>query len=373
MVIRRFTRSILVVGCAAVLSTATGSAQHASARPSAGKADHKARQTRPIQLGVSGGNAQDVANGFCCSGTLGALVTDGQKQYILSNTHVFAGDSVDGGNRTVARAGDDINQSGLIDVGCQYIARDIVADLTDWAPIGAFNIDAAIAEVKAGQVNSDGAILEIGTISSTPIAATVGQAVKKSGRTTGVTRSSVTSLNATISVGYTDECAGNDFSVQYTGQILIDNKGSRFLGGGDSGSLVVQDIATNPHAVGLLYAGSSSIAVANPIGPVLSHFGVTLVGSPSAAGTAVAGGDAKTARALSRAIAVQERHGRELLNVPGAIGHAVGVGDGPVIKILLQTLTPRARAAAPRQLEGVPVILEEVGEVKGMPFCSRAR
>jgi hypothetical protein len=41
---------------------------------------------------------------------------------------------------------------------------------------------------------------------------------------------------------------------------------------------MVQDVTTNPKAVGLLYAGSSSTAVANPISHVLSHLGVTMVG-----------------------------------------------------------------------------------------------
>src|SRR6478672_7567223 len=145
-------RNVLAVASIAVLLGAAGSAQQATGRPSKGNADHKGRQSRPIQLGVSGGNSQDLANGYCCSGTLGALVTDGQKQYILSNTHVFAGDAVVGGNGKVASIGDDINQSGLIDVGCQYIAADMVADLSQWAPFGQFNIDAAIAEVRAGQV-----------------------------------------------------------------------------------------------------------------------------------------------------------------------------------------------------------------------------
>ena len=43
-------------------------------RPGAG-IDTQGRQMRPIQLGTSGGNALDTANGFCCSGTLGALVS----------------------------------------------------------------------------------------------------------------------------------------------------------------------------------------------------------------------------------------------------------------------------------------------------------
>jgi hypothetical protein len=366
-------RSVLAVSTLALLLGSAGSAQHSAARPSRGGADHKARQERPIQLGVSGGNAGDLANGYCCSGTLGALVTDGQKQYILSNTHVFAGDAVNGGNGKTATVGDDINQSGLIDVGCKVIPTDMVADLSDWAAFGQFNIDAGIAQVRSGQVRSDGSILEIGPLANTTAQAFVGQAVKKSGRTTGFTRGSVSGLNATINVGYTDECAGNSFTVRYTGQIIVGNNGSRFLNSGDSGSVMVEDVAVNPRAVGLLYAGSSSIAIANPINDVLSHFKVTMVGGAASAGatTAAENGPASK-KGLAAAIAVQQRHERELLNVPGAIGHAVGAGNSPVLKVLVREITPRAQAAAPRQFEGIPVVLEEVGDVKGMPFCSKA-
>ena len=46
---------------------------------------HTAKQTPPIQLGTSGGWSKDLANGFCCGGTLGSLVKIGSTQYILSN------------------------------------------------------------------------------------------------------------------------------------------------------------------------------------------------------------------------------------------------------------------------------------------------
>ena len=367
-------RFLLALTSAALLFTTSSMAQQSAAKPSRGGADHKARQERPIQLGVSGGNAGDTANGFCCSGTLGALVTNGQRQFILSNTHVFAGDSAIGGNGKVASVGDDINQSGLIDVGCQVIANDMVADLTDWARFGQDNVDAAIAEVRTGAVRPDGAILQIGTIADTTADAFVGQAVKKSGRTTGFTRSAVSSLNATINVGYTDECAGQSFTVRYTNQILINNKGSRFLNSGDSGSLMVEDVAVNPRAVGLLYAGSSSIAVANPIGEVLDRFNVTMVGGTASAGASAAEqGGPGSRKGLAAAIAAQRRNERALMNVPGAIGHAVGAGNSPVVKILVREITPRAQAAAPRQVDGIPVVLEEVGDVRGMPFCSKKR
>ena len=128
-------------------------------------------------------------------------------------------------------------------------------------------------------VRSDGAILEIGTISSQTVAAALRQAVKKSGRTTGLTSSTIKGLNGTVSVAYDNECAGGAaFTKTFTGQIIISNRGSKFLAGGDSGSLMVEDITTNPRSVGLLFAGSSTLAVANPIGEVLSFFGAALVG-----------------------------------------------------------------------------------------------
>jgi len=68
------------------------------------------------------------------------------------------------------------------------------------------------------------------------------------------------------------------FTKTFTGQIVIKNQGSKFLNSGDSGSLMVEDVATNPRAVGLLYAGSSTTAIANPIGQVLAFFGATMVG-----------------------------------------------------------------------------------------------
>ena len=111
------------------------------------------------------------------------------------------------------------------------------------------------------------------------IAAFIGQAVKKSGRTTGLTRSSISGLNATVSVAYDNECAGGAaFTKTFQNQIIISNKGSRFLNSGDSGSLMVEDADPNPRAVGLLFAGSSSLAVANPINEVLSFLNATMVG-----------------------------------------------------------------------------------------------
>ena len=264
-----------------VITEAVGRIVAMKGGPGGGGADPKAIQTPPVQMGTSGGWRYDLANGYCCGGTLGSLIQIGSTKYVLSNYHVLYADIVSGGNNRVASAGDPVIQPGLIDVGCNANnAQNVATLVNNGGSLPGANVDAGIAAVISGMVNETGSILNVGTISSSTVAASLNQAVKKMGRTTGLSRSSVNGLNANVSVAYENECAGGSaFTKQYTGQIFINNKGSKFLAGGDSGSLMVEDVTTNPRAVGLLYAGSSSIAVANPIGHVLNHYNATMVGN----------------------------------------------------------------------------------------------
>lgn len=246
---------------------------------------HKAKQSPPIKLGTSGGWKFDLANGYCCSGTLGSLITDGSNMYILSNWHVLYSDIVSGGNGKVASSGDPVIQPGLVDDRCNSSNSQSVALLLPPSNGGSLpnaNVDAGIAETLPGMVDTSGAILEIGTISKNTVSASIGEAVKKSGRSTGLSRSKIVGLNATVSVTYENECAGGTaFTKTFTGQIITSNSSCGFLNSGDSGSLMVEDISTKPRAVGLLYAGSgvcntSSIAVANPINDVLNFYSAEL-------------------------------------------------------------------------------------------------
>src|SRR5919107_4654373 len=128
-------------------------------------ANHRVRN---LHFGVSGGNVNDISRRFCCSGTLGSLVKDAAGvNYILSNNHVL-------GLADQATAGDDISQPGLIDNNCQVAA--VVADFTTAVPLGQ-NVDAAIAQLRAGQMNSTGAIEDIGVPSSATVNPAVGMAV----------------------------------------------------------------------------------------------------------------------------------------------------------------------------------------------------
>jgi hypothetical protein len=327
--------------------------------------NHKARQTRPIPLGVSGGNVKDKTSQFCCSGTLGALVSKqtllGTLFFILSNNHVLA--------RVNAGAfGDDIDQPGLIDTkpnACQVISGDLVADLFKKVPISlsttaSNKVDAAIARIRGGQVDAKGTILDIGVPASTPLAPSLNLGVKKSGRTTGLTGGTVAALNVTVNVQYPVSCGSNQVNTaRFVGQISISP--GAFSAGGDSGSLIVENVATNPRPVGLLFAGSSTNTFANVITDVLSALGgVKIVGGVAPAAEEESSAEALTARhpAVAAAIAVQERHEEALLQIPGVLGVGVGLAPGGAsvaIEVYLERETPEAAQAIPAVLDGLPV------------------
>jgi hypothetical protein len=246
---------------------------------------HTAKQTPPIQLGTSGGWGYDLASGYCCGGTLGSLIQVNGVRYILSNYHVFESDIVTGGNNKVANSGDPVIQPGLIDVSCNAASAQNVATLVKVSSLPNSNVDASVGQAVSGMVAADGAILEIGSLSTVTLKAKINQAVKKSGRTTGLTRSKISGLNATVSVTYSNECAGGTaFTKTFKGQIIVGNRSSQFLDSGDSGSLMVEDVITRPRAIGLLFAGSSTLAIANPIEGVLTFLGGALGGTATMVG-----------------------------------------------------------------------------------------
>jgi hypothetical protein len=339
----------------------------------------------PIQLGTSGGNINDSSKAFCSGGTLGALVEDGGgKQYILSNNHVLA-------RTNLATIGEDIIQPGLIDQipTCSKDTTDIVADLSAFIPIlfktkGTMppnTVDAAIAQVRAGYVDPTGFILDIGTLSSDTVAPSLRMAVKKSGRTTGLTTGNITAVNATIDVSY-----GSGKTARFINQIVVGS--GNFIASGDSGSLMVEDEVPSPRAVGLLFAGGSNTAIANPIDDVLNAFGVSMVGSgPSAsimgkilawAKTILSVAEIQAANAqlppqASQAAVdavrrVKERHEGRLLAIPGVIGVGVGVSEKTsrqaAIEIYVKEAGESQHRVLPKSLDGVEVKIIETGEIR---------
>jgi hypothetical protein len=323
-----------------------------------------------MRFGVSGGNVNDQTRRFCCSGTLGALITDGSTQYILSNNHVL-------GLSGSATVGDDVSQPGLIDSNCNI--STVVADFSGAAPLGPSNVDAAVAQLRAGQMDSSGFIEDIGVPSGTIVNPAIGMSVAKSGRTTGFTTGTISSINTSVSVQYTAQCGGGRrFNVAYTNQIVMGP--GTFSAGGDSGSLIVtNNAAHNP--VGLLFAGSSSVTIANPIGEVLTRLGAAL-GRTFSFGGGGGGGNGPSAgrnpnngrvpfipgldkimpilpqQVSDRALAVLENHRANLMFTPGVIGAGIGPSgrdDGEAAIVVYVNKDAPNRAPLPDSIEGIPV------------------
>jgi Peptidase family S64 len=286
-----------------------------------GGANH---QGRNLNFGVSGGNVNDITKRFCCSGTLGALVTDGTTSYILSNNHVL-------GLSGNANVGDDVSQPGLIDNGCRV--STVVADFTAAPQLGTSNVDAAIAQLRPGTMDAAGSIQDIGVPSSIVRAPSVGLSVAKSGRTTGFTTGTIGSINTSVSVQYQASCGqGKKFVISYTNQVVINS--STFSAGGDSGSLIVTN-DSNHNPVALLYAGSSTTTIGNPIGDVLNQLRTALGRSFTVAGTTqgpsieTMSSDSQLPQEVARVTSVKNRHEREVMSQAGVIGMGVGPGDDP--------------------------------------------
>jgi hypothetical protein len=331
-----------------------------------GGANHK---TRNQHFGVSGGNVNDASRSFCCSGTLGSLVTDGTNQYILSNNHVLA-------RSDQAVGGEDVSQPGLIDNSCRIAT--VVADFTGAAPLGS-NVDAAVAQLRAGTMDATGFIEDIGVPSSSIVNPSVGLPVAKSGRTTGFTTGSISSINTSVSVQYQRGCGGGKkFTVSYTNQVVINS--STFSAGGDSGSLITTNNASH-NPVALLYAGSSSSTIGNPIGEVLTKLGTALGRTFSFVGSGGGGGGAAPItqsgqgrqpfipglgglmpqlpqQAVDRASAVLEVHRANLMFQPAVMGVGIGASgraDGEAAIVIYVNKDAGNRPILPDSIEGIPV------------------
>lgn len=245
---------------------------------------------RPAPGGVSIGHFMITA------GTLGVYVKDNisGKTVILSNNHVLA-------NSNDADYGDPIYQPGPIDGGG---INDKIATLIRFIPIDfgedeptcnlaetytrfgnwlagiigsqhrvsakkynpqAVNLVDAATAIPVSPDVIDGSIIDVGIVSGVEDGS-LGMKVKKSGRTTEATTGLIELVNATIQVDYGDGKVAT-FRDQYVSGFMSK--------GGDSGSLLVTN-NKEPKAVGLLFAGSNTTTVYNPIKHVISALNITI-------------------------------------------------------------------------------------------------
>lgn len=228
-----------------------------------------AKKVRPAKGGYSVGHYQITA-GTIATGVYDILpggtvsppvhgIGIPPKSYILSNNHVLA-------NSNNASIGDPILQPGPYDGGT--VPADVIGNLSRFIPItfepptprAQHNnlVDAAVAEVPFHDIDRE--VYWVGDIRGwrKTASVTVGTLVKKTGRTTNFTIGRITAINATIDVGY-----GGGKLARFKNQFVATGMSA----GGDSGSLVT---TLDNLAVGLLFAGSDTATILNPIQSVRS-------------------------------------------------------------------------------------------------------
>ncbi len=288
-------------------------------RAFAGEENRKLR--RPIQAGISVGHYKIT------SGTIGLIVEKDGEGYILSNNHVLA-------NSNDATIGDAVYQPGPADGGG---VSNQVAKLSHFIPIdftpGASNlVDCALAKIivappvveppteeppvvtppkpkpkklnffqkiiewikklfgKKSKASAQGVTVIIGGDEQPPAPTTpidiksigeiygigsitgiidatpnVGDVVQKSGRTTGYTTNKIIAIDVTATVSY-----GFNQEATFVNQILCGDMSD----GGDSGSAVLNE---SKELVGLLFAGSDTVTILNPMGEVFTKLGIAKV------------------------------------------------------------------------------------------------
>jgi len=213
-------------------------------------------ENRPVFGGIS------VGNPYITAGTLGLVTYNG---YVLSNAHVLAMDS----RAKFVKIGTEIWQPGKYDGGT---SEDKIGVLYKYIPIRFLSTrannyaDAAIATLEVegmeGEVlneTNDGFYTISGTTE-----VSIGNSVRKSGRTTNVTTNTVKDTSATVKVYYTYA----KWAI-FKDQILV---AQPFARGGDSGSAVDKE----GEFVGLVFAGSDIVTVVCKAKRIIEGLGVAV-------------------------------------------------------------------------------------------------
>jgi hypothetical protein len=213
---------------------------------------------RPAPGGVSIGHPKITA------GTLTCRALDKRSLEIiggLSNNHVIA---LDWGEVHEGKLGDSTLQPGPYDGGID--PTDKIGELLKYIPVKLDEdnlVDAAVFD--SDELKRE--VLEVGNPSHT-IEPKVGMKVLKSGRTSGVTYGTILDVNATLMID-----GGEGWgSCLFKNQIVIS---PAILSPGDSGSWIGEVDTFN--TVGLGFAGSDTLSVANPALTVEELLGVEII------------------------------------------------------------------------------------------------
>jgi len=201
---------------------------------------------------------------------------------------------------------------------------------------------------------------------------TQGLAVAKSGRSTGLTCSTIGVVNLTTKIDYQKGCnSDTTFSVTFSNLVAISS--SSFSAEGDSGSLIVDQSTSAP--VALLVAGSDTDTIAAPVSDVLATLAdpstnelPVFVGSstahavaacslpgPQSASIQTASSFSASAEKLEAASSVRDAHAAELLAKYSleSVGVADSLDQSGEAAIVLFVTKEESSQSFPQTIDGV--------------------
>jgi len=231
------------------------------AEPLAGVSPVRSGVVRPL---VGGTSLSAYIPGVYYAGTLGMVTYDDK---ILSNAHVIA---IEPDTDNFLALGTLVIQPGSGDGGQQgakvgaldaYIPIDFDPGAENYADAAIGSID-DVDDASYGKQYSEGGNYWIEGWTGVSI----GNTVRKSGRTTGVTTGQVINTNISVLVKYGDQTA------RFVDQIAVAQDNWSFAGPGDSGSAVDKD----GEFVGLVFAGSENYAFINKAQYIIDGLGIAI-------------------------------------------------------------------------------------------------
>lgn len=217
-----------------------------------------------VPCAVAGGDSIGFGSHGGETGTAGCVLSDvSGREYLLSCNHVIA--NLNRGRRK----SDEVWQPGPHDGGTSSNRIGILSDFEDIVFGGTHPnyMDAAIAAVDPA-VTLSRSIGGIGIVGGTDPSPKLNMTVKKFGKQTKLTAGDFVFDRMSLILKY---ASGDALFVEQHG--IVEGGGGVFASAGDSGSLIVNG---SNEAFGLLFciASTGDVAVANPIGGILTRFGL---------------------------------------------------------------------------------------------------
>lgn len=221
------------------------------------KAQVLTNRVRPIKAGYSCGHLHVTA------GTLGGWFRDKEGDIVgLSNNHVLANENKARKSPKPGKPGHWTVQPGVYDD--PNWRRNKVGNLKDFVRLKRRGNQQDSAIFRPDRLDLvDPEIYGIGIPAGFNLDPTIGMDVQKTGRTTEHTTGRIISMGATVSVGYSSGV------FTFEDQIIT----TAMSQGGDSGSLLLD---TERQIVGLLFAGSNTVTIHNPIKYPKDYWGLEI-------------------------------------------------------------------------------------------------